>query len=298
MKGPWADPLRFVRTLAQGGRFLFIDFPPRSVPRYGYCKPPHPVLYRQFARERAAYRERLERLLDHGDAMRAIPAEGRPDGGEPYWLNGNLPGLDAASLYGLLASRAPRRYLEIGSGHSTRFARRAIRDQGLPTSIVSIDPAPRASVEGLVDTWIRRRLEDVPIEELEALVSAGDVLFFDGSHRCLTNSDVTVFFLDLVPRLPEGVLVQVHDVCLPYDYPPEWSGRHYSEQYVLAAYWLGGGAGARLILPNAFVSGERDLAGILNPLWKSPGLERVERRGSSFWFETGPPPRDWKPVGV
>lgn len=276
-----------MKSLVEGGRFVFIDFPPRPLARYGYGKAPHPFLHARFALDRSAYRERLRAVLGYRDVLRVIPARGTPASGEPYWNNGNLPGLDAAVLYGLVASRAPKRFVEIGSGHSTRFARRAILDQGLKTSIMAIDPAPRASVTGLVDSWDRRRLEDIPADELGTLVDSGDILFFDGSHRCLTNSDVTAFFLDLIPRLPKGVLVQIHDVCLPYDYPPTWKGRYYSEHYVLAAFLLGGGSGSKIILPNAFVSHEPDLETALDPLWDSPGLETVERHGSSFWFETG-----------
>lgn len=33
------------------------------------------------------------------------------------------------------------------------------------------------------------------------------------------NSDVTVFFIDILPRLRSGVIGHVHDITLPYDYP-------------------------------------------------------------------------------
>jgi len=56
----------------------------------------------------------------------------------------------------------------------------------------------------------------------------------DNSHRCFQNSDVTVVFLDVLPRLRSGVIIYIDDVYLPYDYPPEWSMRYYSEQYLLA----------------------------------------------------------------
>lgn len=268
---------------------MLIDFPPRSVPRYGYGKPPHPWFEECFERGRSSYRSLLERFLTYQDAFRAIPARGSRDDMEPHWINDFLPGLDAAALYALLSIRAPRRYVEIGSGNSTRFANRAIRDQRLPTEIISIDPNPRASVGGLVTMQLRVPLEDVQLPELFGYLGPGDFLFFDGSHRCLTNSDVTVLFLDVLPGLPEGVIVHLHDIFLPYDYPPDWGERHYSEQYVLAAYLLGGSAGSRVLLPSAFVSQEPELAHILDPIWDTPELVDVERHGCSFWFETGAP---------
>jgi hypothetical protein len=165
---------------------------------------------------------------------------------------------------------------------------RAIRDHGLATEVTTIDPAPRASIEGLAGTILRRRLEDVDPGEVSSLVGPGDILFFDGSHRALENSDATAFFLDVLPRLPAGVLVQIHDICLPYDYPPGWEDRWYSEQYLLAAYLLGGAAGMRVMLPNAFVSADAELGRVLDPLWERPEWRDVERTGSSFWFETVP----------
>ena len=204
---------------------------------------------------------------------------------EPAWINGFLPGLDAAVLYGMLAFTPPRTYLEVGSGNSTRFARRAIRDHGLRTRIVSIDPHPRVEIDSIADQVIRAPLETVDLAPILAL-EPGDILFLDGSHRCFTNSDVTVAFLEVLPRLPRGVRVQIHDICLPYDYPPGMEDFYYSEQYVLAAYLLGGARGGTVLLPNAFVSEDAELSRILDPLWTRPGFEAVERRGSSFWMET------------
>ena len=284
---PLWSPEHWLRRLWRGERPILIDYRPVPAARYGYTVPPHVGVSDLFERGRDGYRALLTDLLRHSDRLAAIPLRPSDDGMEPGWLNGYLPGLDAAALYGLIANRGPRRYVEIGSGNSTKFARRAVRDHGLPTEIVSIDPSPRASVAALADRRIERPLEAVPIEEFDALLDAGDFLFFDGSHRCFTNSDVTVFFLEILPRLRPGVWVQIHDVTLPWDYPPEWLKRWYSEQYVLAAYLLGGGGGVRVALPNAYVSRDPELSKILDPIWSRPSLEGVERGGSSLWLETG-----------
>ena len=69
----------------------------------------------------------------------------------PYYRNLFLPGLDAVSLYCLLAEAKPNTYLEIGSGNSTKFARQGIVDNNLNTRIVSIDPYPRAEIDQLCD---------------------------------------------------------------------------------------------------------------------------------------------------
>ena len=85
-------------------------------------------------------------------------------------------------------------YFEIGSGNSTKFARHAIKLGDLRTKVMSIDPAPRAEIDLLCDKTFRMRLEDSD-HQIFSILQAGDVLFFDGSHRFLTNSDVAVFFL-------------------------------------------------------------------------------------------------------
>ena len=100
------------------------------------------------------------------------------------------------------------------------------------------------------------------------------------------NSDVTMLFLDVIPRLKPGVLVQVHDVTLPYDYPAQWTDRHYSEQYLLAAYLLADENALDIVLPCAFASDDPDLHGILAPLWSAEWMKGAETYGGSFWFRT------------
>ena len=114
---------------------------------------------------------------------------------------------------------------------------RARRDGGLSTHLTSIDPAPRAEIDALCDEVIRAPLEGADLGILGRL-QPGDMLFFDGSHRVFMNADTVAFFLDVLPALPPGVIVGVHDIRLPDDYPPEFAERWYSEQYLLACWLL------------------------------------------------------------
>jgi hypothetical protein len=82
------------------------------------------------------------------------------------------------------------------------------------------------------------------------------------------------------------VLVHVHDVFLPSDYPPEWNDRYYSEQYLLACWLLAGTARLDVLLPAAWVSGQADLMALLDPLFGDPRLHGVQRDGCSFWMTT------------
>jgi hypothetical protein len=262
-----------------------LDYPVRPQPRYGWGRPDHPGIADILARGRSRYRTLLVEFAAHVEHLAQIPVSGREEDGEPRWVNGYLPGLDAVVLYGMIARLRPRLYLEIGSGNSTKFVRRAIRDHRLPTRLVSVDPHPRAEVDHLCDEVIRQPLEEVDPALVDSL-QPGDVLFVDGSHRVLMNSDVAVVFLELLPRLQPGVHVQVHDVWLPSDYPPGWADRLYSEQYLIAAQLLAGATTYDVVLPAWFVSCDPELAFILAPLWDRPHMSRVERHGCSIWLET------------
>lgn len=224
----------------------------------------------------------LGQFLEYAEDLSAIDRQ-PSEPGRPAWINGWQPGLDSAAIYCFLRSRAPRLYLEIGSGQSTSFASQAIRDGNLETKIVSIDPQPRSEIDALCDEVVRAPLETAGLDVFDRLVP-GDVLFFDGSHRTFMNSDVTTFFLDVLPRVPAEVLVGVHDVYLPDDYPPDIAERYYSEQYMLAAMLLGAKGSIELVLPAHYVSRTPALAQRLDPLWTHAELGGVEQHGVAFWF--------------
>ncbi len=118
-----------------------------------------------------------------------------PDG--PFWANDWFPPFDAASLFGLIAQHAPRRYIEVGSGMSTRFARQAISDLNLRTRIVSIDPHPHTAIDALCDEVLPRSPgcgEMIPRAILGRRRAVKTCCSLDNSHRSFPNSDVTVFF--------------------------------------------------------------------------------------------------------
>ncbi len=213
------------------------------------------------------------------------------DPSKPYWFNGMLPGLDAAALYAFIANFRPSRYIEIGSGHSTKFAAKAIHDHSPDTRIISVDPNPPAGIDTLCDRVIRSRLQDVPTQ-LFTTLEEGDIVFLDGSHVSHMRSDVSRFFLDILPSLRRGVFVQIHDIFLPDDYPREFGiDRGYNEQYLLAAYLLGGGKHVKVVFPCHYVlkcqwsQSLRHAWDLIAPHWTrhTPGFESW---GRSFWLRT------------
>lgn len=279
-----------LRRVAEGHQPIFLDYPVEAVPRFGHGKPSHPELTQILARNDRLYAETLSQFLPFRERLLAISLRQPKDSINPCWINDWLDGLDTFALYGFVASRNAERYIEIGSGFSTKVVRRAIKDRGLKTTVTSIDPHPRAEIDQICDKVIRQPLEKCDLKIFESLAS-GDILFMDGSHRSFMNSDVTVFFLEILPRLRPGVLVHVHDIFLPDDYPPYWEYRYYphrywSEQYLLASSLLAGHSGYDIVLPNYYISITAALAGILNPLWGHANVHRVPRGGSSFWLQT------------
>jgi hypothetical protein len=149
--------------------------------------------------------------------------------------------------------------------------------------LVCLDPAPRASVDSIADKIEKARLEDSDLTVFDTL-APNDVVFFDGSHRCLQNSDVTVFFLEVIPRLKPGVVVGIHDIFWPRDYPDSWFGRYYSEQYILGAFMLPFGSRFPLIFSSAYAGLylRDEIAGCLTPEQVSSLTGRLS--GGCVWF--------------
>lgn len=203
---------------------------------------------------------------------------------QPYWNNAYLPALDAMTIYTLAMQAKPATYVEIGSGNSTKFARRAITDHDLATKIISIDPQPRAEIDAISDTVIRQGLEEVDLTLFDGLAE-GDMVFMDGSHVCLQNSDVTVFFLEVLPRLKKGVIVGIHDILWPNDYPEEWFYKNYSEQYVLGAYMLAQGLAFPLIFASAYAE-MRFWPRILQALPQETFEAIKAKGGGAVWFHS------------
>lgn len=279
-----------IRRIANGYQPIFLDHPVQALPRYGYGKPPHPEIARILSSREECYNETLRDLLRFSDYLLRIPQRTAATSQEPSWIHDWLEGLDTFALYGFVARNNPALMMEVGSGYSTKVARRAIRDQSLRTKIISIDPQPRAEIDDLCDEIVRQRLEECDLRILDRL-QPGDIFFMDGSHRCFMNSDVTVFFLEILPRMKPGVLVHIHDIFLPEDYMPPWMQRYYphrywSEQYLLAASLLAGHSGYEVVLPNHYVSITPRLAGLLDSFWNNSQLQGVSRIGTSFWIET------------
>ncbi len=247
--------------------------------------PPHQDLYKIIDANRDKYREYIDKALSHKDKIWTIKdLQKETDSIKPSWNNGFLPGLDIIGIYTLISEYQPKKYIEIGSGNSTKVAYKAKAEQNLNLEIVSIDPMPRAEIDNLADRVIREPFENIDLNILDEL-NEHDILFVDNSHRILPNSDSMVFYLEILPKLKKGVIVHIHDIYLPYDYPQFMCDRFYSEQYGLAMYLLANPEKYDTILPNYFLLKDKELSDLISPIWNHENLNGVEKHGGSYWLK-------------
>jgi hypothetical protein len=171
------------------------------------------------------------------------PQRSRNPGGGFYLDNGTYESVDAETLYAIIRHFKPSRLIELGSGASSHViadARKANDRDGRAFAHTIFDPYPfQASPLGPVDAEVHReRTEDLPLATFERL-AADDVLFVDTTHTVKTGGDVSHIVLNILPSLRPGVIVHLHDIFLPYEYPREWVVERrgaYAEQYLLQAF--------------------------------------------------------------
>jgi hypothetical protein len=191
----------------------------------------------------------FERVLTWSSDLQSIPRD--PADGF-YWNNGMFPPLDAIVLYGVIREFQPIKIVEVGSGFSTEIALLAAGHT--KSAIHCIEPYPgerllshRVELAALDQV----RLEDVDLKVFKDL-RANDILFIDTSHAVKIGSDVNHFLFNIFPRLAPGVLIHVHDIFLPYEYPRRWYDEvsiFWNEQYFLLAYLMQNPT-VELLLPN------------------------------------------------
>ncbi|RED51341.1 class I SAM-dependent methyltransferase [Aestuariispira insulae] len=202
----------------------------------------HRPVYRSVAEICRAAEDRfqghLDALSEYADDLNGFHGTKPP---APRFEQDWFPRLDGAMAYALVRRFKPGRIIEVGSGHSTRFMARALADEGLATEITAIDPAPRADIRALPGVAIiNKPVQQVDLSIFDQL-GAGDVLFIDSSHILMPGTDVDLLFNHVMPSLPDGVLVHIHDITLPDDYPVLWDWRNYNEQQGVVPMITGGG---------------------------------------------------------
>ncbi len=189
----------------------------------------------------ASQLELLAKLKPHVETVDYPRA--KPDDNITYFYdNDQYPVLDAEFLYGALCHFRPKTMIEIGSGFSSLITADVNRRiLGGALNFICVEPYPRQflidGVDGITHLNISK-VEDLPLSYFDQL-DDGDILFIDSSHVSKVGSDVNYLFFEVIPRLKKGVIVHVHDIFLPDEYPEDWvlkQNRNWNEQYVLQAF--------------------------------------------------------------
>jgi hypothetical protein len=197
------------------------------------------------------------------------------------WKNPTLPKADAFAYYGLVRELQPKRVVEIGSGWSTLLLVKALARNPGQADVTLIEPMPPPWLErNIPPDWRFERtiLQRAPMDVFEQL-GEGDILFYDGSHCVSTASDVNWFFFEVLPRVPKGVWVHVHDILWPHERVGDIldEGLTWNEQYLLQAFLMGNRQyEVRLAINMLLVLRADRLAEF------APG---PEFHGGSVWFE-------------
>lgn len=162
-----------------------------------------------------------------------------------YINNGWFGSVDGEILYCMIRHFKPKKIFEIGSGNSTYLSAQAIlknkEDNDYECELVVFDPYPnevlRAGFPGL-SRLIPKKAQDISLSEFNKLLE-NDILFIDSSHVLKIGSDVQYIYLKILPMLNKGVVVHVHDIFLPAEYPKKQVLEDYvfwTEQYLLQAF--------------------------------------------------------------
>ena len=165
---------------------------------------------------------------------------------EYYLNNKSYESVDGEMLYCMIRDFKPHKIVEVGSGFSTFIAGAAIiknlgEEPGYECDLTSIDPFPNDVISGGFPGFsgvLPSTVQDVELDVFTDL-EANDIFLIDSSHVLSIGSDVQYEFLEILPRLKKGVVIHIHDIFLPSEYPREWvMGRKvfWTEQYLLQAF--------------------------------------------------------------
>jgi hypothetical protein len=110
--------------------------------------------------------------------------------------------------------------------------------QGYKCEHVCIEPYEMPWLEKTGVKVVRNKIEEVDKKIFQELVK-DDIIFIDSSHIIRPQGDVLFEYLELLPSLNSGVIVHLHDIFSPRDYPKKLvleDVLFWNEQYLLEAF--------------------------------------------------------------
>ncbi len=161
-----------------------------------------------------------------------------------YFYDNNKFGFnDGFALYCFIRSFSPARIIEIGSGHSSALMIDVCSDISSATEITFIDPYSTTILrvldhkQTLKINYLRQEIQNINVEYFQEL-NTNDILFIDTSHVLKVGSDLSTIFFKIIPALKPGVIVHIHDIWYPFEYPEQMilEGRGYNEAYFVRSF--------------------------------------------------------------
>ncbi len=230
--------------------------------------------------------ERQLELLDHlVPFSNEQPFSVQPDGRHRYYYD-NIwfgPG-DALVYHCLLRHLRPTRVIEVGIGYSSALLLDT-DDEFLDNSCTAtfIDPHPGRMLELLGSNDQSVEIIAEPVQNVAPKVFSslgpGDILFIDSSHVTKAGSDVNHLYFDVIPSLPSGVLIHIHDIFWPFEYPRSWilEGRAWNEAYLVRAFLTANQDFEIVWFNNYLARCHWDQVSTALPIWS-------ENPGGSLWL--------------
>jgi predicted O-methyltransferase YrrM len=132
-------------------------------------------------------------------------------------------------LYSLMRRFNPKKIIEVGSGFSSALML-DIRDKYISDlELLFIEPYPESRLLKLLTlendqghkSLIKDFVQNISLDVFETL-GENDILFIDSSHVVKTGSDVVYLFTEIIPLLKSGVIIHIHDIYWPFEYPVSW----------------------------------------------------------------------------
>lgn len=167
----------------------------------------------------------------------------KPEHLQYYYNNPSFFAGDAEYLYCMIRHFKPRNIIEIGSGFSTLMMLEAVKknqseDTSYSCEIKCVEPYEMDWLESTGVKVIRKQVQHLDVSFFNSL-GTSDILFIDSSHIIRPDGDVLFEYLEVLPVINSGVIVHIHDIYTPYDYPRENYEKHIvfiNEQYLVEAF--------------------------------------------------------------
>jgi len=195
----------------------------------------------------------------------------------------------AAILHSMIREFQPKNIIEIGSGNSSKIISEALKLNKGKVNYIIIDPYPpdyirQRKIE--YNRMIKKRVELLDSRFFDQL-KKDDILFIDSSHTVKIGGDVNFLYLEVLPRLNPGVIVHIHDIALPYEYPEIYATsevfrQFWTEQYLLQSFLCFNPEFEILLAVGNIMVDYPNIFRKAFPAYNDPQIDKVN--SGSFWI--------------